>query len=239
MTKKAAAKSFKEGDLIFAKVKGYPPWPARVTAAADAKGTKFSVFFFGTYETANVKRDEMWLYDDASKARYGKQKRKGFAEAIDQIENNPGIVTIDQLEQAEQQPVLEGGVSGDTTVEESMLEDSAMEAEETLPAEAPEKPAATPEPAPAAKPVASAKKSAKRKAENSPATPMVPPAKQAKVAASTPATPAAPATPNLGEEKTSRSGRVIKPKKFEDDKNGTPKTPVVSAISLGIIASIS
>lgn len=70
------AETFKVGELVFAKVRGYPFWPARVnnnlphyislsiddffyvfqiknTAidAVNAKNTRYEVFFFGTYET--------------------------------------------------------------------------------------------------------------------------------------------------------------------------------------------
>ena len=78
--------------------------------------------------------------------------------------------------------------------------------------------APTPEPV---KAVASAKKGIKRKAENSPATPVA--KKAAKVPSRTaspaPSTPTAASTP-AETEKTSRSGRIIKPKKFEDNENG-------------------
>jgi hypothetical protein len=36
---KTSAKNFNSGDLVFAKVRGYPPWPARVTSPADKTGT--------------------------------------------------------------------------------------------------------------------------------------------------------------------------------------------------------
>ncbi len=84
-------KSFASGDLVFAKVRGYPAWPARVTCPADKNCTKFHVFFYGTYETAICKTEELWIYDAASKAKYGRQKRKFFAEALDEIENRPDI----------------------------------------------------------------------------------------------------------------------------------------------------
>ena len=70
--------SFKDGDLVFAKVKGYPAWPARVSAPADERGLKYHVFFYGTYETAIVPRDTIWIYNQATKEKYGKQKRKGI-----------------------------------------------------------------------------------------------------------------------------------------------------------------
>ena len=72
-----AGPSFKSGDLVFAKVKGYPAWPARVTNPVDEKGLKYHVFFYGTYETAVVPKDGIWIYNEATKAKYGKQKRKG------------------------------------------------------------------------------------------------------------------------------------------------------------------
>ena len=53
---KKAVKVFAEGDLVFAKVRGYPPWPARISSAVDKKGQRFNVFFYGTYETAVCKK---------------------------------------------------------------------------------------------------------------------------------------------------------------------------------------
>jgi len=45
--------SFQPGDRVFAKVRGYPPWPARVDGTTQVQGkTRFHVFFYGTYEVA-------------------------------------------------------------------------------------------------------------------------------------------------------------------------------------------
>ena len=88
---KKAGKTFSSGDLVFAKVRGYPPWPARVTASADKNSSKFHVFFYGTYETAVCKKEELWHYDDATKAKYGKNKSKMFPEAMDEMVNRPEI----------------------------------------------------------------------------------------------------------------------------------------------------
>ncbi|KAJ8981811.1 hypothetical protein NQ317_007397 [Molorchus minor] len=41
-------KSFKVGDKVFAKVKGYPPWPAQIIGE---NGKKYNVEFYGTGET--------------------------------------------------------------------------------------------------------------------------------------------------------------------------------------------
>lgn len=43
--------SFKHGDRVFAKVRGYPCWPARVDSKCEVLGrTRYNVFFYGTYE---------------------------------------------------------------------------------------------------------------------------------------------------------------------------------------------
>ena len=39
------------GDRVFAKVRGYPCWPARVDSKCEVQGKiRFNVFFYGTYE---------------------------------------------------------------------------------------------------------------------------------------------------------------------------------------------
>jgi len=269
--KKGPAQQFQTNDRIFAKVKGYPAWPACVTGPNDAKGTRYKVYFYGTYETAVVKREEMWYFNEKTKEKFGKQKRKGFAEAIDEIENRPEVGYLREELIPPVNEALEGGTSGDTILEP---EDPALEAStveeptETAipkteePVALPEAPQAVPspipDPAPLTKPTVTqpAKKGAKRKAsdagDDSPA--LTPVAKQAKMNTSTPVTakqpktkvktetstpvakpikpaaasthviapssnPTTPAASAANEEKTSRSGRVIKPKKFEDEKD--------------------
>ncbi|XP_042237951.1 hepatoma-derived growth factor-related protein 2-like isoform X2 [Homarus americanus] len=86
---------FKPGDAVFAKVKGYPHWPARVEHfEPDPLGKplkKYPVLFYGTYETASLKPDDIFPYNENIE-RFGKpQKRKGFNEGLWQIVNNPNF----------------------------------------------------------------------------------------------------------------------------------------------------
>lgn len=79
-------KTFQIGDLVFAKVKGYPPWPARITKITASK--KYNVYFYGTGETANIKIEDLFNYVD-SKAKFATEKqmkKNNFREAIEQIE---------------------------------------------------------------------------------------------------------------------------------------------------------
>ena len=274
MKKKSPLPVYETNERVFAKVKGFPHWPACVTCPNDAKGIRYKVFFYGTYETALVKTEDMQRYNDTTKEKFGKQKRKGFADAMDEIENRPEVGYLTLQEIPEGQVMLEGGTSGDTILEESSLDSSSVDESKTeaKPEETPvEAKSPTPPPAELVKPAATKKgtkrkataavespatpaaKQAKKEAPKTPKTPATPAsdpapaaAKQAKKEApktpktpktpATPAsdpapaatsTPAAPSTPG-GEEKTSRSGRVIKPKKFEDE-NDTPKVTTVIA----------
>ncbi|KAH8363008.1 hypothetical protein KR084_004380 [Drosophila pseudotakahashii] len=87
MGKEKAAKSYSIGDLVFAKVKGYPPWPAKITKSNNNK--KYNVYFYGTGETANIKLEDLFPYAD-NKERFATEKimkRAKFIDAIEQIES--------------------------------------------------------------------------------------------------------------------------------------------------------
>jgi len=113
-------KIFDVGNLVFAKVRGYPAWPARVTAVISSG--KYSVFFYGTYEVGNIKPEQMWPYNKVNLDKFGppNKHKKWYGEGLYQIENTPeiafqhgnvGTVTDDHIDVDDEQVVEESSES--------------------------------------------------------------------------------------------------------------------------------
>ncbi|XP_022921318.2 hepatoma-derived growth factor-related protein 2 [Onthophagus taurus] len=76
-------KAFNVGDMVFAKVKGYPAWPAKVVAV---NGKKYEVDFYGTGEKGMIKVEDLFYYLKHKEQFCKNLKRKDYIEAVEQIE---------------------------------------------------------------------------------------------------------------------------------------------------------
>ncbi|XP_037926674.1 hepatoma-derived growth factor-related protein 2 isoform X2 [Hermetia illucens] len=123
-------KQFQIGDLVFAKVKGYPPWPAKITKIASKK---YNVYFYGTGETANIKLEDLFGYVD-SKEKFATEKnmkRNNFREAMEQIEaalNGEDSAPISM--EALRQDINE--VPENNEADESKIDQTSLDADDTL-----------------------------------------------------------------------------------------------------------
>lgn len=77
---------FHIGEKVFAKVKGYPPWPAVIdNTELSSKLPKYRVIFYDTKETAIVKEIDVCGYRE-NKSRLGNVKTKSFCRAMNEAE---------------------------------------------------------------------------------------------------------------------------------------------------------
>lgn len=73
MIKKEERNDFKINDLVFAKVRGFPFWPAKITGIKEEKYKKsaqFEVTFFSTYETGTVNKTDLCHYSQENILKY-------------------------------------------------------------------------------------------------------------------------------------------------------------------------
>jgi hypothetical protein len=77
---------FKVGDFVFARIKGYRPWPAKVIQMCSKQ--KYHVYFYGTAEVGkNVKNEDLSYYQEKKEKLVKPGSLKGdFKIAIEQIE---------------------------------------------------------------------------------------------------------------------------------------------------------
>jgi len=82
---------FSFGDRVFAKLKGYSYWPARIELLPDEVSTKstYKVAFYGSLDWALINKKNIVLYDEKSKEKYGKPKKSAkFNKALNEIETD-------------------------------------------------------------------------------------------------------------------------------------------------------
>ncbi|BES96996.1 Lens epithelium-derived growth factor (LEDGF) [Nesidiocoris tenuis] len=197
---------FGAGSKVFAKVRGYPWWPARIDGCADEtpNKVKYHVYFYGTGETAVIKSTDVCDYvENKSKLGFVK-KTKNFAEAIADCEEH---LTPEQRSALAQ--VADRSAVSSPAVKEPADTPKADKAAPSTPAEGGAEPKRRPSAASKTPKTAAVQqtpvKAQKRKADSEPEDSAV-------------KKPNASPPPEKAAEPTSRSGRKIKPKsKFDDD----------------------
>ncbi|XP_050428384.1 hepatoma-derived growth factor-related protein 2 isoform X2 [Adelges cooleyi] len=110
-------------DKVFAKVRGYPAWPAVISGVeADTPSRqRYHVYFYGTGERAVCKSDELFPYEE-NKSKLGKpNKRKHFSEALMQIENDTecSVITEDTVQAFQASSSIDQSTENDTIINES------------------------------------------------------------------------------------------------------------------------
>ncbi|KAH9633733.1 hypothetical protein HF086_008755 [Spodoptera exigua] len=136
-------REYQAGDFIFAKVKGYPAWPARVH---KPNGKKYLVYFYGTGETANLSPNMIFDYaENKDKFLTKTVKRRDFNDGVKQIEHDfANNVPLEQVIGIGAEPTL-NTTQNDAAVEDSddtgnlVIDEGKTEDNATLPSPAPKK----------------------------------------------------------------------------------------------------
>uniref|UniRef100_A0A224XN30 Putative hepatoma-derived growth factor n=1 Tax=Panstrongylus lignarius TaxID=156445 RepID=A0A224XN30_9HEMI len=219
---------FAPGGKVFAKVRGYPPWPARIEGLADETPNKmrYHVYFYGTGETAVIKAEDVFSFVE-NKARFGKpKKQKYFTEALLQIEAelSPEEVKLaNELVEKHASKQTNADKSDDQDIAATNFTDTSKTTAAPRRSSTSSKPqkqqASSPStivvPTP---PAINKPKDKKRKAEDIPEDPE---AKKLRSSAPTNVTEADTTSTKVSPEVMSRSGRKIKPKRFADFEDNT------------------
>ncbi|CAB3410674.1 unnamed protein product [Caenorhabditis bovis] len=86
--------TFKPGDLIWAKMKGFPPWPAKVLEQTDeTPARRIPVMFFGTLEKSFMKPTDLSDYLTNRTLHEIPRKQKDFNKAVQEIRVAAGLAT--------------------------------------------------------------------------------------------------------------------------------------------------
>lgn len=89
--RKAEPAAAAPGAVVWAKLKGFPAWPAQVESVeAKASGAKATVVFFGTGDQASVAFADVTPFADGAKLR-AKSKAKKFVQAVAEAEQAAGL----------------------------------------------------------------------------------------------------------------------------------------------------
>ncbi|KAE9540740.1 hypothetical protein AGLY_003985 [Aphis glycines] len=123
----SSKKVFNIKDKVFAKIRGYPAWPAIISGIKHdvPSRQKYNVYFYGTGERAECKSDELFPYEE-NKSKLGKpNKRKYFAEALLQIEDEDNSIFPDD------DPQLLTMSSNTSNIEKDSFKDESAEVEKS------------------------------------------------------------------------------------------------------------
>jgi hypothetical protein len=89
------SETYREGQLVWAKMRGHPHWPAKVARSPKGQSRpqgKFWIFFYGTHEHAWLPAADLCTYEENRRKFSLPKKVRGFAEAIWEIEEDPDLV---------------------------------------------------------------------------------------------------------------------------------------------------
>nr|CDS30954.1 PC4 and SFRS1 interacting protein [Hymenolepis microstoma] len=92
---------FQPGDKVFAKMKGFPFWPARVDPVPDhveVPRGKLPVFFYGTHQVSFLPSKSLVSFE-ANRDSHG--KRKNVARAMEEIDLDPDVLFLGKDPSAE------------------------------------------------------------------------------------------------------------------------------------------